>query len=121
MSRQDETIKTLEDHLAECKQLLEKQEVQLELARLQALETLREKIDKERETYLDRIQRLEKELESARRKAVGPSTTSPKEPETRKRDDAATSKKGELKESGVGSREKGGKKPSGKRWRGRQR
>ena len=118
VSRQDETIKTLEDHLAECKQLLEKQEVQLELARLQAMETLREKFDKERETYLDRIQRLEKELESARRKAVGPSTTSPKEPETRKRDDAATSRKGELKESGVGSREKGGKKASGKEGKG---
>ena len=37
--RQDETITSLEDHVAECKQLLEKQEVQLELARLQALET----------------------------------------------------------------------------------
>ena len=45
---------------------------------------------------------------------MGPSTTSPKEPETRKRDDPATSRKGELKESGVGSREKGGKKASGK-------
>ena len=44
---------------------------------------------------------------------MGPST-SPKEPETRKRDDAATSREGELKESGVGSREKGGKKASGK-------
>ena len=49
VSRQDETIKPLEDHLAECKQLLEKQEVQLELARLQALETLRERFDKERD------------------------------------------------------------------------
>ena len=113
MRRQGETIRALEDQLAECKQLLEKQEVQLELARLQALETLREKFDKERETYLDRIQHLETELENARRRAVGPST-SPKEPETRRRDDAATSRKGELKESGVGSREKGGKKASDK-------
>ena len=113
MRRQGETIRALEDQLAECKQLLEKQEVQLELARLQALETLREKFDKERETYLDRIQHLEKELENARKRAVGPST-SPKEPETRRRDDAATSRKGELKESGVSSREKGGKKASDK-------
>ena len=103
--KQDKTINILEDHIAECKQLMEKQEVRLELVRLQALEALRGKFDKERETYLDRIQHLEKELEGARRKAVG-LATSPKEPETRTRDDAATSRKGALKESGVGSREK---------------
>ena len=107
-----ETIRALEDHLAEYKRQLEKQEVQFELVRLQALETLREKFDKERDTYLDRIQHLEKELESAA-KAVGPST-GPKKPETRRRDDAATSTEGELKEDGVGSREKVSQKSSDK-------
>ena len=101
----------LEDHLAEYKQLAEKQEVQFELARLQALESLREKFDKERETYLYRIQHLEKELESQKMKAVGPSTT-PMEPETWRRDDAATSREGELRESCGGSREKGSMKGS---------
>ena len=47
--KQDKTINILKDHLAECKQLMEKQEVRLELARLQALEALRGRFDKERD------------------------------------------------------------------------
>ena len=38
------------------------QEVKFELARLQELETVRKNFDREREMYLERIQRLEKEL-----------------------------------------------------------
>ena len=52
-----------------------------------------------------------KELENLKGALVEPST-SPMEPETRKRDDAATSRQGELKKSGV-SGEKGGEKDGG--------
>ena len=52
-----------------------------------------------------------KELENLKGALVEPST-SPMEPETRKRDDAATSREGELEESGV-SGEKGGEKDGG--------
>ena len=45
-----ETVRTLEGQMDEYKELLEKQEVQLELARLQSLESLRQKFDKERPT-----------------------------------------------------------------------
>ena len=83
----------------ECRRLLEKQEVQYELARLQALEALRQKFDDERETYLSRIRHLERELE--KKSTLEVSSTSPKEPETRKRDDSATPGVGELRESGV--------------------
>ena len=63
-----------------------------------------------RETYLDRTQHLEKELDSVKSlKALEPST-SPKEPETWRRDDAATSREGELRESGVSGREEISKK-----------
>ena len=101
-SKHEETVRILEEHIGEYKVLLEKQEVQFELARLQALEALREKFDKERETYLSRIQHLEKELANLKRTLME-APASPKETTTRKRDDAATSGEGELRESGVSS------------------
>ena len=94
-----ETVRTLEGQIDEYKGLLEKQEVQLELARLQSLQSLQQNFDKERETYLSRIQHLERELE--KKSALVVPSTNPKEPETRKRDDSATSGVGELRESGV--------------------
>ena len=99
ISQHEETVRTLEEQVNECRRLLEKQEVQYELARLQALETLRQKFDDERETYLSRIRHLERELE--KKSALEVSSTSPKEPETRERDDSATPGVGELRESGV--------------------
>lgn len=78
---------------------------------MQSLEVLRENFDVERGTYLSRMEHLEKELENLRRKTVRPSTD-PKEPETQKQDDTATSGEGELRESGVRSREKDSKRDS---------
>ena len=106
--RYEETITALEEHLEEYKGLLEKKEVQFELARLQSLEALREKFDKERETYLSRMDDLEKEVKKLVR-----CSTSPVGPETRKRDDAATSGEDELRGLGVRSREKESEKDSG--------
>ena len=75
------------------------------------MEALREKFDKERKTYLSRIQHLEKELANLKTTLME-APASPKEPTTRKQDDATTSGEGELRESGVSS-ERDSKKDGG--------
>ena len=64
-----ETVKKLElqnhrlqENLEECGIEQKKQEMKFELTRLQGLENFRQSFDREREVYLERIQKLEKEL-----------------------------------------------------------
>ena len=64
-----ETIKSweqqnqvLQKSLEECSAELKNQEIKLKLIRLQGLEKVRQGFDREREVYLERIQKLEKEL-----------------------------------------------------------
>ena len=52
----------LKENLEEYSLDFKNQEVKFELARLQGLESVRQNFDREREMYLERIQRLEKEL-----------------------------------------------------------
>ena len=66
-----------------------------------------QKFDDERDLPGSRIRHLERELE--KKNTLEVSSTSPKEPETRKRDDSATPGVGELRESGVKGKASGKK------------
>ena len=71
-------IADLEDYVSECKETLAQQGLKVELARLQPVETLREKFDRERDVHLKRIRELEERLaEGASRKDSTPSSVEP--------------------------------------------
>ena len=95
-----EQVKNLGGYVSECKEALAQQEMKAEMARLQSAETLREKVDRERDMYLERIKELEEKLASRKDHPTPPTLKS----ETDKEDVPAKSG-GELVHDAKGKKE----------------